>query len=727
MTTPTLHEIDLASLMPSPTNPRRAFPAESLADLSASIRANGILSPIVARPMPEKYRAQAEGRDLEIVFGERRYRAAQEAGLTTAPVIVRSMTDEEVLTAQVVENLQREGVTPLEEAHGYRAMRAAGMNLQQISDAVGVTRQTIYNALKLLALQPEVAAMLGAGTIEKSLAMELARLPASLQLTAAKYVTEQTDDGERPSTRAAIGMLRQKYCINLPRSVFDYNTACEGCESRTGARLDICTNAECHAQKTTDHHAASLAEWADCPRITVKHAGAIPNWTELDTAGLAALSSICYSDPEKRSWAEVLPLTPDDVALVANNNGTFTPVIQLDEARAKIKIALAKAAAESAQSHTPPPEWAECPYVQAPHAGDTPTTEELEAAGLTAIRVNFRDTGPGRAWVDVPALTQEPILITTDFVQLVKNNNGTLTHVVNLAQLRTLRAPFENPALYCAEHPLPEPTPESTPAPTPKTTPAPKAPTPAPTPAAADEIRYRNPMAPHLTWTGKGKAPQWATEARAAGLDIECPLYRNAQQYSAYKSALADAINRQQLESITGPLLHLVAHALTSTPTEIGYIDDGAAIHAILGALSQRAQAQPVRFQEALAAATGIDTARIKGLHIPTPEGYAAPNENGVFENPQKNKLTIPEARFTATLMYVNTPKGWRASIDYTHKDEGHYGLPSLRSKTYDTQEEAIRAAFREHIHARGVADKLKGNPRRKFAHWEKSLTNETE
>jgi ParB family chromosome partitioning protein len=110
-------EVPPQQLLPSPTNPRKLFDPVTLDELAASIGEKGLIAPIVVRPTPvaDVY---------EIVDGERRYRAAVAAGLTLVPVVVRQLSDQDVLEIQLVANIQRDDLTPLEEAKGYRALVA---------------------------------------------------------------------------------------------------------------------------------------------------------------------------------------------------------------------------------------------------------------------------------------------------------------------------------------------------------------------------------------------------------------------------------------------------------------------------------------------------------------------------------------------------------------------------------------------------------------------------
>lgn len=116
-------EITLALLHPSPTNPRKTFATDDMAEMIDSVKRHGILQPVLVRPWPNCYDA-GEGQfpAYELVAGERRYRAAKGAGLESIPALVRDLSDHEVLEIQIIENLQRKGLHPLEEAESYELM-----------------------------------------------------------------------------------------------------------------------------------------------------------------------------------------------------------------------------------------------------------------------------------------------------------------------------------------------------------------------------------------------------------------------------------------------------------------------------------------------------------------------------------------------------------------------------------------------------------------------------
>ncbi|HEY2753487.1 ParB/RepB/Spo0J family partition protein [Phenylobacterium sp.] len=135
----------------SPDQPRRHFPAEELAELEASIRDQGILQPILVRPSPKK------PGEYEIVAGERRWRAAQQAGLTAIPALVRALDDDKAFEIAVVENVQREDLNAMEEAQAYASlMRRMAYTQDKAAAAVGKSRSHVANTLRLLQLPQSV-------------------------------------------------------------------------------------------------------------------------------------------------------------------------------------------------------------------------------------------------------------------------------------------------------------------------------------------------------------------------------------------------------------------------------------------------------------------------------------------------------------------------------------------------------------------------------------------
>ncbi len=142
-----VQQVPVAQLRPSPFQPRQRMDETAIAELAASVADKGILQPILARPVEGGY---------EIVAGERRFRAAQRAGLITVPAVVRDLSDQETLEIAIVENLQREDLNAMEEARAFKQLLDFGLNQEKVAKAVGKSRSAIANTLRLLAL-PEAA------------------------------------------------------------------------------------------------------------------------------------------------------------------------------------------------------------------------------------------------------------------------------------------------------------------------------------------------------------------------------------------------------------------------------------------------------------------------------------------------------------------------------------------------------------------------------------------
>ncbi len=168
-------------LQPGKYQPRTRMDAESLNDLAASIKVQGIMQPILVRPLPDA--------GYEIIAGERRWRAARIAGMTEVPTLVREIPDEAALAMSLIENIQREDLNPLEEAAGLqRLIDEFGMTHQQAADAVGRSRPAASNLLRLLQLAPPVQEMLMGGQIDMGHARALLPLAKGEQTALATRI-----------------------------------------------------------------------------------------------------------------------------------------------------------------------------------------------------------------------------------------------------------------------------------------------------------------------------------------------------------------------------------------------------------------------------------------------------------------------------------------------------------------------------------------------------------
>jgi len=176
-----VHQVELAGVVPSALQPRKDFGREALQELIESIRQHGIIQPLIVRQ---------NGARFELIAGERRFRAAQEIGLTTVPVIIRTANDLEVLELSLIENLQRADLNPIEEAQGYARLASEfRMRQEDIALKVGRSRAAVANALRLLDLHPQVQIWLAQNLISVGHAKVLLALKVDEeQLLAAETV-----------------------------------------------------------------------------------------------------------------------------------------------------------------------------------------------------------------------------------------------------------------------------------------------------------------------------------------------------------------------------------------------------------------------------------------------------------------------------------------------------------------------------------------------------------
>lgn len=183
-TTTGLEQVAIDQIDPNPFQPRRSFPADKLKELADSIRASGVVQPVLLRRSNERY---------QLIAGERRWRAARLAGLAAIPAVVRDMGDRDALELALTENLLRQDLNPLEAAHGYETLQQKhGLSHEEIAARLGLDRSTVTNTLRLLRLTPEVQEMITQGEISSGHARALLGLdsrPAQDQL--ARLIVKQ--------------------------------------------------------------------------------------------------------------------------------------------------------------------------------------------------------------------------------------------------------------------------------------------------------------------------------------------------------------------------------------------------------------------------------------------------------------------------------------------------------------------------------------------------------
>jgi ParB family chromosome partitioning protein len=177
-------DVDIDLLQPNKFQPRTQMDEGRIEELARSIRSNGVIQPIVVRKADNGY---------EIVAGERRWRASQRAGLLKVPVVVRDIPDERLLAAALIENIQREDLNPIEEAHAYRRLGDEfGLTQEQIAESVGKDRSSVANYVRLLRLPPEVRDHVGGRALSMGHARALLSLPdAESQLRVGREIVQK--------------------------------------------------------------------------------------------------------------------------------------------------------------------------------------------------------------------------------------------------------------------------------------------------------------------------------------------------------------------------------------------------------------------------------------------------------------------------------------------------------------------------------------------------------
>jgi ParB family transcriptional regulator, chromosome partitioning protein len=335
-------EVPLSLLVESATNPRQHFEEDDLNELAETIRKSGVYQAILARPKEDR---------LEIVFGARRYRASQLAGKETIPALVREMSDVEVLEAQLVENLQRRDVHPMEEAEGYKRLLALAeqtYTVEQIAAKVGKTPGYIATRLKLTELCDDVAAAFYQNHIGVGHALLLAKLPAEMQtlgLTAC-FKEVYTGTGDKPApillpVRNLRFWIETNVLLLLKDAPFDKRNAelvpaaggCVNCPKRTGhnkllfadlGRQDACTDPGCYQAKVQAHIAAAVAAKPQLVQISTSYRAQAEGSTVLARNKYVAIREDKPKDQAQAKQPEFKTCKDTITAIIADGEGQGT-------------------------------------------------------------------------------------------------------------------------------------------------------------------------------------------------------------------------------------------------------------------------------------------------------------------------------------------------------------------------------------------------------------------
>ena len=227
--------LPVGAIRPGKYQPRTHMDEKALNELAASIRAQGLMQPLLVRPV-----GSSHGRDqYELIAGERRWRAAQLAGLTEVPVLVRDVQDSAALAMALIENIQREDLNPIEEAAGLqRLIEEFRMTHEQAADAVGRSRSATTNLLRLLKLAKPVQAMLMQGTLEMGHARALLSLEGARQIEAANRIVAQGLSA-RESEALAVRLARGSTTRRVRKTDRDLAQLEEDVSQRLGTTVHI--------------------------------------------------------------------------------------------------------------------------------------------------------------------------------------------------------------------------------------------------------------------------------------------------------------------------------------------------------------------------------------------------------------------------------------------------------------------------------------------------------
>lgn len=250
--TDTLRVLRVEQLQPGKYQPRTHMDHDSLVQLADSIRAQGIMQPILVREIgPEQF---------EIIAGERRWRAAQMAGMHEVQVLVRELEDETALAMSLIENIQRENLNPLEEANGIqRLLDEFGLTHQAAAEAIGRSRTAVTNLLRLRALAAKVQDMLMAGHIDMGHARALLPLDGATQIAAAEQIVAKKLS-VREAERLVQRLTQPRKETVAPRVSRDILNLQESLAEQLGASVVIRQGAKGKGKLTIDYNSADELE-----------------------------------------------------------------------------------------------------------------------------------------------------------------------------------------------------------------------------------------------------------------------------------------------------------------------------------------------------------------------------------------------------------------------------------------------------------------------------------
>jgi ParB/RepB/Spo0J family partition protein len=358
----------LEDLVESEANPRKRFDPAGLRELEESIRAKGVLTPLLARPKNDHPLC----RSFELAAGHRRFRAAKAAGLRAVPVVVRPMTDAEFLEVIVIENLQRADLHPLEEADGYIQLHEKhGYDVERLAAKVGKSKAYVYARMKLAALPEGARKLFYEGKLNPSTALLVARIPdPKLAEEAARTIVKPNQWNPEPMAyRLAAEYVHERFMLQLssapwPKAdaeLLPSAGACGPCPKRTGNApdlfgdvrgADVCTDPACFKAKGNAWSARLLVEAQASGREVLGKDEAAKIFERYDGKTLKRsgawldLQERCDADPKwkpgrttPRSWGKVLGDKAPAVTVAVDGAGVVRELIRRSDATDALKAA----------------------------------------------------------------------------------------------------------------------------------------------------------------------------------------------------------------------------------------------------------------------------------------------------------------------------------------------------------------------------------------------------
>jgi ParB/RepB/Spo0J family partition protein len=341
--------LPLESITLSKTNPRKHFDPELMTELAGSIKTHGVLQPILVRPYGEKF---------ELVVGERRFRASKEAKAKTIPTISKDLTDKEAFELKLIENLQRQDLSEIEEARGYRYMiDVFKYKAEDLAEKIHKSRAYIYGRLKLESLCGKGQKALEKGGISASTGLLIARIPGKAQQEKA---LEEILEGDRYNPGAMTFLeakehIEENYMIRLKGCSFQTTSAtllpkagpCTTCPKRTGNQqdlypntsADVCTDPECFRAKQEAHQLILIekAKTEGKEVLTGKEAQKHVEYGRVKHgSNLVSLDAKNYQDGKYRSYQQLLGKDCPSVTLIETDEGLM-PTVNKKEAEEVLK------------------------------------------------------------------------------------------------------------------------------------------------------------------------------------------------------------------------------------------------------------------------------------------------------------------------------------------------------------------------------------------------------